>query len=202
MNQIAPRTDLPHRVAEQLTYIRQVLSTPQLKLLIWNEVLTSDEADLVGGAGITVKAPPEQWVTINSILQVVAKQRRLSLECALLDLAYAVDAIETGQYQRLRRAVGGPVNTEYRPIPCWDPESGVLSFNGRTIRRFSPRATNARPVLSAFQEQGWPVRIDDPLPRGGNSRRLRETVRTLNGKTEAIKFFSDGKSSGFRWQEL
>ena len=43
---------------------------------------------------------------------------------------------------------------------------------------YARRAPNQAMILSAFEEEGWPTRIDDPLPRG----RLRQTLKDLQKK--------------------
>jgi hypothetical protein len=73
------------------------------------------------------------------------------------------------------------------------------------IRRFRGDAANQRAVLDAFEARGWPARIDDPLPRGSRVRpkvRRRETVKALNAglAPRSIRFFSDGRGLGIRWE--
>src|SRR5688572_24855803 len=52
--------------------------------------------------------------------------------------------------------------------PQWYADRGTLEFQGRLVRRVDRQARNVRAVLAAFQESGWPARIDDPLPGGKN----------------------------------
>ncbi len=57
----------------------------------------------------------------------------------------------------------------------------------------------------AFQEEGWPVRIDDPLPPVSESepkQRLRETIRSLNRnqKERLVRFKGDGTGEGVLWE--
>jgi hypothetical protein len=51
-----------------------------------------------------------------------------------------------------------------RPVVHWDAEARKLFVNGEVAKRFKWPATNQELVLSTFQEEGWPARIDDPLP--------------------------------------
>ena len=48
--------------------------------------------------------------------------------------------------------------------PKWNSNVGVLSFGVRIVKRFPRAARNQEIILSAFEEEGWPPRIDDPLP--------------------------------------
>ena len=61
-------------------------------------------------------------------------------------------------------------------------------------------AKNVARILDAFEEEGWPDRIDDPLPGGRKPPRLRGAVATLNRGLSAIKFRADGTGEGILWE--
>lgn len=86
--------------------------------------------------------------------------------------------------------------------PRWNADLGELKF-GNSTTRVRRSAKNVWKILSAFQEEGWPTRIDDPLPGGKQDTRLRETVRTLNAacsrKSLLLRFESDGSGEGICW---
>jgi len=93
--------------------------------------------------------------------------------------------------------VGGGVSLK----PCWDKSRRELRLRSLLIKRFKVPAPNQERVLDAFQEDGWPSRIDDPLPPSGNrpaKQRLRETVACLNRhqSTACLRFESDGNGLG------
>jgi hypothetical protein len=51
------------------------------------------------------------------------------------------------------------------------------------VKRFRVPAANQGLILAAFEEEGWPRFIDDPLPRHGDeepARRLQATIKSLN----------------------
>ena len=57
----------------------------------------------------------------------------------------------------------------------------------------------------AFEEEDWPVRIDDPLPpRSGldPKRRLHDSIKSLNRhqKSRVLRFCGDGSGEGVRWE--
>ena len=57
----------------------------------------------------------------------------------------------------------------------------------------------------AFEEDGWPSRIDDALPPVVGlvtKRRLRDTIKSLNRrqKNRLIRFKGDGTGEGVCWQ--
>ena len=73
--------------------------------------------------------------------------------------------------------------------------------------QFHRPAANQETVLAAFQEEGWPDHIDDPLRPSGEHvprHRLGFTVRRLNDcQTERlIRFFADGTGHGICWERL
>ncbi len=89
-------------------------------------------------------------------------------------------------------------------MPRWDEKEGELWYAGQLVRRFHPSACNLSRVLSAFQEEGWPPRIDDPLePMQGRDRsaRLRKVVERLNKAQGVLRFWADGSGESIRWEE-
>ncbi len=56
-------------------------------------------------------------------------------------------------------ALGDPLTDKL--IPHWNRDAGELSISGELIRRYAEQATNCRRVLDAFEESGWPGRLDD-----------------------------------------
>jgi hypothetical protein len=92
-------------------------------------------------------------------------------------------------------------------VPEWDRERQELRVNGELVKQFKVPAPNQELILAAFQEEGWPPRIDDPLPphvEQNRKRRLRDTISALNRcqKRRLIHFIADGHGEGTRWQLL
>ena len=93
------------------------------------------------------------------------------------------------------------------PKPHWDAEARELRFNGIVIKRYKWQAMNQEIVLHAFEEEGWPQRIDDPLPpqpEQDPKRRLCDTIKCLNRKqaNQLIRFHGDGTGEGVSWESL
>ena len=86
-------------------------------------------------------------------------------------------------------------------VPVWDRETGKLTFNGRLCKQILnlAHAKNVCTLLNVFQEEGWPTRIDDPLP-GALAKRLGDTIASLNKKLVGLRFFRDGTGKGIRWE--
>jgi hypothetical protein len=62
-------------------------------------------------------------------------------------------------------------------------------------------------VLTAFQEEGWPEWIADPLPPEPGQdakRRLNDTIKRLNDnqQVQLIRFRGDGTGQGVLWEAV
>ncbi|MBS0210505.1 MAG: hypothetical protein JSS27_16295 [Planctomycetes bacterium] len=88
--------------------------------------------------------------------------------------------------------------------PHWDAELQELRLGSALIKQFKVPAPNQEMVLAAFEEEGWPVRIDDPLPpqpQQDSKRRLHDTINSLNRnhRVARLRFIGDGTGTGVRW---
>jgi hypothetical protein len=97
-----------------------------------------------------------------------------------------------------------PAAPAARVVPHWDADLQELRVNGLVVKQFKVPAPNQEMVLAAFQEEGWPARIDDPLPPQADQdpkRRLHDTIVSLNRthKHRLIRFMGDGSGEGVRW---
>ena len=86
-------------------------------------------------------------------------------------------------------------------LPVWDRAKRELRLGSKVIKQFKWPAENQEKVLDAFEDQGWPTRIADPLaehPTICPKRRLHDTLKCLNRKQidELIKFRGDGTGRG------
>lgn len=130
------------------------------------------------------------------------KARNLAQPNAIVDLAYQYGLLNEAARRRLLLALGDVKSGSSSCRPNWNHETGELHFSGKRVRRvgYPGRATNVVAILDAFEEQGWPNRIDDPLPGGTDKQRLREAVRNLNRELTRIRFRADGSGTGIVWQ--
>jgi hypothetical protein len=89
--------------------------------------------------------------------------------------------------------------------PRWDGRSRELTWRGQLVKRFRIVAPNQQLILDAFEEEGWPARIDDPLNGGCDDprQRLHDTVRNLNRCQRGLRlrFLRDGSGEGICWEE-
>ena len=87
------------------------------------------------------------------------------------------------------------------PQPVWDRSRRELRLGNKLIKRFKWPAENQERVLDAFEDNGWPTHISDPLEPHDSicpKRRLHDTIKCLNRKqiNGLIKFRGDGTGLG------
>jgi hypothetical protein len=90
--------------------------------------------------------------------------------------------------------------------PTWDGDRRQLWYGGRLVKQYRNPAANQELLLTAFQEDGWPARIDDPLPPSHGidpTVRLRQVVFALNHHQASprLRFIADGTGRGVQWAE-
>ncbi len=90
-------------------------------------------------------------------------------------------------------------------VPRWDAKSRELWLGDVLVRRFRTKAINQERVLAAFQEERWPVQIDDPLPPHAETereRRLHDAITKLNRHqcNSLLHFRGDGSGNGVCWE--
>ncbi len=90
-------------------------------------------------------------------------------------------------------------------IPTWDRDRRVLWLRESVVKRFRVPSPSQETILVAFEEEGWPTAIDDPLPPQPGQvpkRRLRATLQSLNrGQAHhLIRFRGDGSGERIVWE--
>ncbi|OAI47465.1 hypothetical protein AYO44_09545 [Planctomycetaceae bacterium SCGC AG-212-F19] len=88
--------------------------------------------------------------------------------------------------------------------PHWDAQLRELRLAGQLVKRYRVPAPNQELILSAFEEEGWPNHIDDPLPPLRDvcpKRRLNDAIWCLNRNQNRrlIRFAGNGNGRGLRW---
>ncbi len=91
------------------------------------------------------------------------------------------------------------------PLPRWDRDRQELRLGSYLVKQFKVPAPNQEMILAVFQEEGWPPRVDDPLPPQPEldaKRRLHDTINSLNRHQKAplVRFVGDGSGQGVRWE--
>ncbi|MFO0820863.1 MAG: hypothetical protein U1A77_23145 [Pirellulales bacterium] len=115
-----------------------------------------------------------------------------------------VDAHVGRQRPGLALNEGGNGHSSPPFVPHWDGDRHELRVGGELVKRFKGAAANQESILAAFEEEGWPPRIDDPLPpqvEQDSKRRLNDTIKCLNKnqRQKLICFHGDGTGEGVLW---
>lgn len=90
-----------------------------------------------------------------------------------------------------------------RSVPKYHPELRELWFRGKMVKRFRVPAKNQELILAAFEEEGWPPHIDDPLPGKADlepKKRLHDAIDRLNRNQKLVRFLGNGTGRGVRWR--
>lgn len=100
-----------------------------------------------------------------------------------------------------------PISSPDEARPQWNSNRRELSISGRVVKRYRVPAPNQELILNAFAEDGWPGRIDDPLPPNPDlepKRRLQAAITCLNRnqKERLIHFRGDGRGVGICWEPV
>ncbi len=106
--------------------------------------------------------------------------------------------------QAVSNANGSSIHRLNNVKPVWDADLNRLTLGDVVVKEYRTPAPNQQLILAAFQEEGWPPRVDDPLPphpEQDPKRRLHETILSLNRnqKKSVLRFGGDGNGSGVRW---
>jgi hypothetical protein len=91
--------------------------------------------------------------------------------------------------------------------PHWDSEDRILYVGHQVVKEFRVRSPNQEAILSAFEEEGWPHYVDDPLSPVADQNpkhRLRDTIKCLNTnqRNPLIRFRGDGTGERVRWERI
>jgi hypothetical protein len=118
------------------------------------------------------------------------------------------ETAESPRQSTTAAGAGGQAGQSGRPAsrPIWDKQKQELRFEGRLCKRFSQAADTQVVILDAFEEEGWPERIYDPLPPGEGrkgkmdpKKRLGEAVRRLNDCSH-LRFSRQEKGEAVGWK--
>jgi len=73
--------------------------------------------------------------------------------------------------------------------PRWDGDTRTLWFGDSVCKRYTRPAPSQEKILTSFQEEGWPNRIDDPLDPG----KLADTIKDPLVVQAGVTTTTDGK---------
>jgi hypothetical protein len=90
-------------------------------------------------------------------------------------------------------------------VPHWNADRRELWCGQVLAKRLRKAAPNQECILRAFELQGWPTRISDPLPadeRVDSVERLHEAIKRLNAHMTVVRFGGDGTGRGVCWRKM
>lgn len=189
---------LPPKLSELVLACYLRLQSPAMAERLWQRHLTEEQRQKLGG-------------DLQSAWQqggVIGMWRRLydvDENRALVEVARLIGGLGTADYEWACRELGMSSNNASAACmtrPSWNRDALELSFEGEVVRRIErpDRAVNLIRLLNAFEEDGWPSRIDDPLPFTTDTQRIHKMVNSLNRGLTRISFHADGTCEGIRWQ--
>jgi DNA-binding response OmpR family regulator len=123
------------------------------------------------------------------------------LACAL---SYAIERQRRGAVHKLAHEPPN-VTVASTMAPSWDSERRGLRAGKVIVKQFLQPSPNQELILSVFEEEHWPAKIDDPLPPRADveeKQRLKATIRSLNACQlhHLVRFFGDGTGHAVRWE--
>jgi hypothetical protein len=152
-----------------------------------------------------------RWLIARGLVDHAAERfgpgpRRRFRRVAALALSLRSCFVVTPEGQRLldlSATAAGPARADG---PRWDRGRRQLWLHDQLVKWFRVPAASQETILAAFQEDGWPSRIDDPLMRRVECTpqdRLHEAVKGLNRHQvrPLLRFFRDGTGLGVAWAE-
>ncbi len=83
--------------------------------------------------------------------------------------------------------------------PRWDRDARTLWYGDRICKHYTRSAPCQETILTAFEEEGWPNTIDDPLDPG----KLADTIKDLQKalQNSPITVGRDGTGKGITWRK-
>lgn len=190
------RSDLPSRLRKKLEELAPRVHGVAAATAVWTQEFSHAERKTLGDDAYTA------WKQCGGTAGMWATVREVSRDQAIVQIAYALDWVDTRTTNELLAALGiGPGDVRK---PRWLKDKGELWFERTIVRkiRSTARANNVVAILDAFEESNWPSQIDDPITIGGDSSTRRRAVESLNTGLKRIRFSCAGDGESFCWEIL
>jgi hypothetical protein len=181
----------PTEAARAIQELATKLRGKTIARRVWEEMLSPHEH---------TQLPLQEFLASHPV-DTFARMRRVPRERAVLDMSLELEFLSEQQYRRLLRQLH-LADRNRLDGPVWNADRLELMLRGQVVRRlrYRGRARNVVRILDTFQELEWPDRIDDPLPGGADSERLRDTIKSLNRGLIGLRFRADGTGYGIVWE--
>lgn len=194
-----PRPELPPKVLAELQRQLGFLSSPESGLRMWERLMTPAERQRLGGkfeaayrsGGGTVRI----WMRLRGVSQIRAIVEIAQGIGFLTDATAAWLLRESGEQQQ---------HVQQASQPAWDSSTGVLRYAGKRIRkvRMMKNPSNIQRILDAFEDQGWPKKIENPLAAATDQQQLHQALRSLNNGLSKIHFHAQEGGQSINWDTI
>ena len=200
----AEHADVPAAIRQSLELLLQKIHNETAKRELWTNRFTAiDRRKFPGG-----DAALQKYNIIE--LWHMARGTATWNEC-VVEVAYALGFINDARRASLLEALGAMPSKSKggrrsSAVPHWDEDARELRYLGQVVRvvKKPKQAHNIVGILRAFEEAGWPRRIDDPHRRKPSDQTRRRDVENLNKRLlkPLLKFACDGNGTGFLWKKI
>ena len=113
-----------------------------------------------------------------------------------------IDVVRTAIGRKATRTGQEAAQANSACRPRWDGRRGNLWFGHHLCKHFPQPEQDECLVLAAFEKEGWPGRIHDPLPSKPDAdarQRLADKARRLNEQNPFLRFELDAASLAMVW---
>ncbi|MFM8531547.1 MAG: hypothetical protein ACKOD2_18105 [Ilumatobacteraceae bacterium] len=201
----SPTPDLPAWVVDRLTQAYHRIQNLTAGQKLWYERFT--DAD----RAVFTEPWPVVWATNQGTIGLWCRARGTSWNRAIAEVAHTLGFLDQASRDALVAALPpesraaaehAALRARREAVPSWHKGLGELRYRGEVIRAVKPEAENLRTILDAFELDGWPSEIYDPLRPDEKSDRRRRAVGTLNNGLRGIRFSSTGGGRRIAWKPV
>ena len=197
----------PWEFALEIPDLRRLgISSSQLRWLLRKDFIEhAIEDSLIGDEQRSFKPTSSLSFTDSSCFVLTGPGEQLARSLGP-EYGLVSSAESTSRYSAYRepRMPHAQVEEPEVEVPVWDPDVRELRFRSAVVKRYRVPSPNQQMVLTAFEEEQWTCRVDDPLlphPEIDPKRRLHDTIKSLNRHqiSPVLRFYGDGTGEGVRW---
>ncbi|REJ68183.1 MAG: hypothetical protein DWQ31_08605 [Planctomycetota bacterium] len=180
--------DIPQDVRAELGRLyREITSYTGLMRLLRRQFPSEERTQLIRD-----RANGEQ------VLEIWIRKFGQAPIAGLIEAAVRIGFIDSTYADWLRSESGLSTTALGDERPSWDRRSGILSYEGKTIRKVKiyETPTPIQTILDAFQDADWPIVLEnreiDPL-------KLDQTLFSLNKHLLEIRFSNRKSGKYIHW---
>jgi len=197
---------LPAALRQSLQRLVDLISNDTAKRELWSNRFTSADRKKFEKPGMLPSAK-------HSIIDLwhIARGTPTWNEC-IVEVAHTLGFINGQRRDTLLAELGAKPHAgtvrkaRSAAVPHWDEDARELWYLNQLVRvvKRPKQAHNIVGILRAFEEAGWPTRIDDPHGRKPSDETRRRDMENLKkGLLKPLLTFEcDGNGTGFLWKKI